>query len=104
MKKHKDDREADMLIKYLTDTNCMNYVKKYGEQHERDLIKLMSNVETLVDISVQYESLEEFYTQIALFSGETQSDKEKIKNGVKILTIHSSKGLEYEYIFLPFWN
>jgi len=31
MKKHKDDREADMLIKYLTDTNCMNYIKKYGE-------------------------------------------------------------------------
>lgn len=62
MKKHKDDREADMLIKYLTDTNCMNYVKKYGEQHERDLIKIMSNVETLVDISLQYESLEEFYT------------------------------------------
>jgi DNA helicase-2/ATP-dependent DNA helicase PcrA len=64
----------------------------------------MSNVETLVDISLQYESLEEFYTQIALFSGETKSDKDIIKNGVKILTIHSSKGLEYEHIFLPFWN
>lgn len=75
MNKHKDDREADMLIKYLTDTNCMLYVTKYGEQHERDLFKMMTNIETLVGISTQYESLEEFYLQIALFSGETPIDK-----------------------------
>ena len=104
MKKHKDSKEADMLIKYLTDTNCMNYVKKYGEQKERDLIKMMNNIEVLVDISTNYETMEEFYTQIALFSGETHSDKQTIKNGVKVMTIHSSKGLEYKHVFLPFWN
>ena len=92
-----------MLIKYLTDTNCMSYVKKYGEQKERDLIKMMNNIEVLVDISTNYETLEEFYTQIALFSGETHSDKQTIKNGVKVMTIHSSKGLEYKHVFLPFW-
>ena len=48
--------------------------------------------------------MEEFYTQIALFSGETKSDRNAIKNGIKVLTIHSSKGLEYENVFLPFWN
>ena len=48
MNKHKDDREEDMLVKYLTDTNCMKFIKDYGESNERDLTKMMSNVETLV--------------------------------------------------------
>ncbi len=65
---------------------------------------MMTNIDTLVDISTHYESLEEFYTQIALFSGETSVQKDAIKNGVKVMTIHSSKGLEYKHVYLPFWN
>lgn len=104
MEKHKNDREADMLVKYLTDTNCMNHITKYGEQHERDLVKILKNIDTLIDISTQYETMEEFYNQIALFSGETQLNRDEIKKGIKVMTIHSSKGLEYKHVFLPFWN
>jgi DNA helicase-2/ATP-dependent DNA helicase PcrA len=104
MDKHKDDREDDMLVKYLTETNCMRYLTKYGEQNERDLVKMMSNVDVLIDISTKYDSMEEFYNQIALFSGETQLNRDEIKKGVKVMTIHSSKGLEYKHVFLPFWN
>ena len=64
---------------------------------------MQSNIETLVDMTTNYETMEEFYNQISLFSGETHSKESANKNGVKVLTIHSSKGLEFKYVFLPFW-
>jgi DNA helicase II / ATP-dependent DNA helicase PcrA len=46
--------------------------------------------------------LNEFYDQISLFASETEDGK-KDKKGVKVFTIHSSKGLEFDYVFLPGW-
>jgi DNA helicase-2/ATP-dependent DNA helicase PcrA len=79
----------------------LEYVNKYASQKELDPLKLMKNIETLCEIATHYASLEDFYTQIALFAGETQSSK--VDEGVKVMTIHSSKGLEWKYVFLPFW-
>ena len=62
---------------------------------------MISNVETLLEIANKFDTLIEFYDHVALFSGETQSSK--TRHGVKVLTIHSSKGLEFDYVFLPFW-
>ena len=39
---------------------------------------------------------------MTLFAGETSAEQQK-KDSIKILTIHSSKGLEWEYVFLPSW-
>lgn len=66
-----------------------------------DPMKLISNINILITLATKFETMEEFYTQIALFSGETHSKENK--DSVKILTIHSSKGLEFKYVFLPFW-
>jgi ATP-dependent exoDNAse (exonuclease V) beta subunit len=37
---------------------------------------------------------------VALHS-DTSADSKA--DAVKVLTIHSSKGLEFRYVFLPFW-
>jgi DNA helicase-2/ATP-dependent DNA helicase PcrA len=55
----------------------------------------------LIQIAQKFKTLEEFYTQLSLHSGETSSEDKK--DGVKILTIHTSKGLEFRQVFLPFW-
>lgn len=46
---------------------------------------------------------------MALFSGDAALDSEDLKEikqkpeRIKLLTIHSSKGLEFDFVFLPFW-
>ncbi len=101
MKKHRESKDPEMLMTYLTNAGCMKFIVKYAEQSERDPKKLVENVDTLLDMTSHFETLDDFYTHVALFSGEIQSDRQK--NGVKVLTIHSSKGLEFKYVFLPFW-
>lgn len=56
----------------------------------------------MVGIAGGFDTLNEFYDQISLFSGET-NEASKTKESVKVLTIHSSKGLEWKYVFLPGW-
>jgi superfamily I DNA/RNA helicase len=49
------------------------------------------------------ENIIEFLEYVSLETKE-ENEKKKIDNKVIISTIHKAKGLEYDYVFLPFWN
>ena len=51
-------------------------------------------------MAAKFKDMEEFYTHISLFTEEIQT--KGTKKGVKLLTMHSSKGLEFDKVFLPF--
>ena len=77
----------------------MLYITKYAEQQDRDVMKMRNNVDTLIDIATSFSNPDSFFSQMKEIGTSKGS-----KNGVKVLTIHSSKGLEFKYVFLPFWN
>ncbi len=91
--------DKDKLLVYLTSVGCLAYVTKYAEQNERDPMKLVKNVEILLDIVAKFDTLEAFYTHVALQANDTKTSPDI--PSVRVLTIHSSKGLEYDYVFLP---
>lgn len=71
-----------------------------GEDEER-----LENVRELVSIAARYDSnqglsgIEELLTHASL-----QSDQDELKeerSGVRLMTVHASKGLEFEYVFIP---
>lgn len=71
-----------------------------GEDEER-----LENVRELVSIASRYDSnqglsgIEELLTHASL-----QSDQDELKeerSGVRLMTVHASKGLEFEYVFIP---
>ena len=70
-----------------------------GEDEER-----LENVRELVTIAARYDinpglpGIEEFLTQASLHSD--QDDLERPVPGVRLMTIHASKGLEFEYVFI----
>lgn len=82
---------------------------KYKEQFdpEKDRSKLW-NLEQLLNIAKSYEeenaqpTLDDFLVNMVL-SPENEEDENK-KNLVRLMTVHASKGLEFDYVYLVAMN
>lgn len=66
-----------------------------------DYMERLEELKGLVGFASQSPSMQEFLTQVALLNGET-SDKQVDPNteAIKLTTVHQSKGLEYDVVFL----
>ncbi|HYC34528.1 MAG TPA: UvrD-helicase domain-containing protein [Candidatus Paceibacterota bacterium] len=70
-----------------------------GEDAER-----LENIKELVTIAAGYDDMElgkgmeEFLEHVALSSD--QDDLKEEKKGVRLMTVHASKGLEFDYVFI----
>lgn len=90
-----------VAIKHIIKNSGMEDSYKTGL--EEDLERL-ENVMELVTLATNYdifpgeEGIEKFLTDSALASDQDSLDGRK--NGVKLMTVHASKGLEFEYVFV----
>ncbi|MFZ2716224.1 MAG: UvrD-helicase domain-containing protein [Minisyncoccia bacterium] len=99
----------DLLLSLKPSEALRQIVKSSGIEEmyntglEEDMDRLENTME-LVTLASSYdeylpeEALEKFLTDIALFSDQDSIDGKK--NGVKLMTVHSSKGLEFDYVFI----
>ena len=95
-KKYKTMRISDIVNEVARDSGYETYIRELGDEERLD------NLAEFKRISNEFErefgenlSLEEFLQQVALQSGEDESDS---KDTVKLMTIHSSKGLEFPVV------
>ena len=80
-----------------------------GAWHAEDIERL-ENIKELATLALKYDNLENglgierLLEDAALASDQdsliTNTDKKEIKNGVKLMTVHASKGLEFKYVFV----
>lgn len=89
------------LIKFIIDkTGLEKSLKEDGEEGEERL----ENIKELVTVATKYDNLptEEailaMMTEIALATDQDELDQPK--NGVKLMTVHAAKGLEFDYVFI----
>ena len=94
----KDKRISDIVNEVARDSGYEGYIRELGDEERLD------NLAEFKRIANEFErefgenlSLEEFLQQIALQSDE---DENKEKDTVKLMTIHSSKGLEFSVVFI----
>ncbi|MBV9349468.1 MAG: UvrD-helicase domain-containing protein, partial [Patescibacteria group bacterium] len=77
-----------------------HYEKGGGEDAER-----LENLKELVSVAAKYDSfaapegIEKLIEEAALQSDQDELEEKK-KNGVKLMTIHAAKGLEFEHVFI----
>lgn len=98
---YRTKRISDIVNEVAKDSGYERYIRELGDEERLD------NLAEFKRIANEFErefgeniSLEEFLQQIALQSGEDGSDS---KEAVKLMTIHSSKGLEFrQYLFWDF--
>lgn len=87
------------LLQYVLDKS--EIIKQLREEGDEDRLE---NIKELISSIIFYEtesggtfSLNDYLQEIALY---TDMDFKEDKNWIKLMTIHTSKGLEFPYVFL----
>lgn len=95
---YREKRISEIVNEVTRDSGYESYIRELGDEERLD------NLAEFKRIANEFErefgedlSLEGFLQQIALQSGE---DSEESKDAVKLMTIHSSKGLEFPVVFI----
>jgi DNA helicase-2/ATP-dependent DNA helicase PcrA len=101
----------DLDIKQLTSLQLLEslvlnsgYLKKFDPKDEEDQRRI-ENIKELKSVATSYPHLHDFLENIALVQQEYSLQEKNKKNkenrdGVRLMTLHSSKGLEFEVVFL----
>jgi len=97
----------DQRKKYKTDELmkkvfiATGYLENYDTNNEEDYSRL-ENIKELNSVAVNFPDLTQFLEQVALVESE-YFEKEKKQNklqGVRLMTLHQAKGLEFEVVFI----
>jgi DNA helicase-2/ATP-dependent DNA helicase PcrA len=100
--KTKTEKLSD-VFKYIYKNSGIE--KTLLTKSEDDLEK-SENIKELISLTTKYdpfepeEALELFLEETSLMSDQDELDKKDVQNKVRLMTVHSSKGLEYDYIFI----
>ncbi len=89
---------SDIIGGILNDSGYESMLRQAGEQERLDnLSELKQSIFEFENTSGEENTLEEYIQNIALF---TNSDKDEKRDSVKMMTIHTAKGLEFPYVFI----
>lgn len=80
-----------------------DYLKRYDPKDEEDQ-KRIENIKELKSVAAAHPNLTEFLENITLvqqeYSMQEKNKKKENKEGVRLMTLHGSKGLEFDVVFL----
>ena len=102
IQKNSQTLKPSELIKFIVSESGL--AEQYKKETEDDLERL-SNMKELVSLAVKYdqyplgEGVEKLLEEVALTSDQDEMDKD-ITGAVKLMTVHSAKGLEFDYVFI----
>lgn len=98
-KRKEEIKISDLVKEVLDETGLTAYYRADGDTDRLENIKeLQSSIIVLENDDAETISLENYLQEISLY---TDMDIEDDKNDrVKLMTIHTSKGLEFPYVFL----
>lgn len=86
-----------LINKICTDIDVVNYLQTHPD-YKKNWEERILNVQELVNVAAEYSSIEELITQASLYSME--EDEENKIDAVNMLTMHSSKGLEFKAVIV----
>ncbi len=94
-----DKKTSDKIIEEIF--QATDYLKLYDPETEEDYSRL-ENIKELKSVAVAFPSLPQFLEQVALVESEYFEGEKgaKNKNGVRLMTLHQAKGLEFPVVFV----
>ncbi len=78
----------------------MAYLKEYTRANAADFIAREENIKQLIYSAAQHTHLVDYLQEASLVNEDREEDEEERDRGVKLSTIHASKGLEYDVVFI----
>ena len=88
----------EMINKICTDLDIISYLQSHPE-YKKNWEERLMNIQELVNVAAEYSNIEELLSQAALYSIEEDDEANKV-DAVNMLTMHSSKGLEYKAVII----
>ncbi|HPT65705.1 MAG TPA: UvrD-helicase domain-containing protein [Candidatus Woesebacteria bacterium] len=111
-------RKKSLLLEHLKDMDLDNltslqileslvvnsgYLDKFDAKDEEDQ-KRIENIKELKSVAAAHPSLSGFLENVTLvqqeYSLQEKNKKKENRDGVKLMTLHSAKGLEFEVVFI----
>ena len=99
--------KASEIIKFVVKRSGIEEELQNGDEEEKERLE---NIKELATLALKYDNLangagiERLLEDAALASDQDslieRSEKKEVKNGVKLMTVHASKGLEFKYVFI----
>jgi DNA helicase-2/ATP-dependent DNA helicase PcrA len=97
------NKKSNSLSILKTAIDLSDYLSKFDLGDEEDSRRL-ENIEELKSVAASFPKLTDFLENVALVQNEySLSEKNKDKTnkfGVRLMTLHASKGLEFEAVFI----
>ena len=95
---HENYSTDELINKIFAATGYLNL---YDKDDPEDYARL-ENIKELRSVAVRFPDVNEFLQQVALVESEySQSEKsKKDKSGVRMMTLHQAKGLEFAHVFI----
>ncbi len=87
------------LIQTILDESGYSQMLKNKKDLENE--NRLENIKELINAMKEYDNLESFLEHVALATSLDQDWEDK---KVNLMTIHASKGLEFDVVFLPGWE
>jgi DNA helicase-2/ATP-dependent DNA helicase PcrA len=96
-----DLEKTDTLVLLDSALRAAEYLELYDAQVEEDLVRL-ENIKELRSVAAEFPRLQDFLENVALVEQEylPESPLDNKKEAVTLMTLHTSKGLEFPVVFL----
>lgn len=97
LREHVDDMNASKFLKLIyAKTRYLEHIEKTtGSTSEIGMKK--DSINRLFDLAKKFGTIKKFLGHVSVI----KSNNSKSREGVKLMTVHGSKGLEFNYVFLP---
>lgn len=92
-------KTTDELIEQIFKATA--YLGLYNPDDSEDYARL-ENIKELKSVAIKFPNLTEFLEQVALVESEYFESEKRSKNsdGIKLMTLHQAKGLEFDCVFI----
>jgi DNA helicase-2/ATP-dependent DNA helicase PcrA len=81
-------------------TGYIEHLENYAKGNRKDIITRQENIDQLIYSASKRTTLLEFLEEAALIREDKEDEENDDSGGVKLSTIHASKGLEYHAVFV----
>jgi DNA helicase-2/ATP-dependent DNA helicase PcrA len=99
IRKDLDKKDTEGLMEEIF--SATNYLALYSER-DPDEYSRLENIKELKSVANSYPNINDFLEQIALVESEYSEGEKKRKgeDGVRLMTLHQAKGLEFPVVFM----
>lgn len=100
--RNSDIKVLDLYNYFKIDTIIKPIASEYKE-NKAIILKFLSNLDEYITLNnyTVFDGIKEYLSSSALYGAQIIEEKINMaKNSVKLMTIHSSKGLEFKYVFI----